>query len=177
MNSINKNTIRDLYINYLNHCKIINNLKKIYNIKTIRRQNFPEIISEHLVLFHLLKNVENKYTWNTAGDLKKIENNKSYVIEVKCSSSNGPLSFGPNQKWHELYICDANKFIDDEIKIYKINCSKDIFTSIKVNNKETFKEQADQKRRPRINLSKILSQLNEDNYSIIYDGSILDLLK
>ena len=78
---------------------------------------------------------------------------------------------------NELFLCKEQlNQKNDEIKIYKISCSNDIFENMKVNNKETFKEQINQKRRPRITLSNILTQLNKDNYSIIYDGSILELL-
>lgn len=176
---LHKNVIKNLYENYLNHCDIINNVRISNPIIRVRRNGFPDIVSEHLVLYALLgNNINNyEYTWNTAGDLKKTKDDEIKKIEIKCTSSSGPLSFGPTQHWDDLYICDASDFTNDRIKIYYIKCNKDTFQNIKVNKKQKFKDQCLQKRRPRISLDGILAQLNEENdYDTVYDGSILDLL-
>ncbi len=175
---LHKNDIKKLYENYLNNCEIIQNIKVNNPIMRVRRNGFPDIVSEHLVLFTLLKNNINdyKYSWDTIGDLKKSKGEEIKKIEVKCTSSRGPLSFGPKQHWDDLYICDARDFTDDRIKIYYILCDKDTFRNINVNKKEKFKDQCIQKRRPRISLDGIIKQLDESQYNVIYDGSILNLL-
>jgi hypothetical protein len=158
--------IKQIYENYINTCKIIS------PYPCIRRPTFPEIVSEHLVIFVLkligYKNIQ----WNvTKNDIKLGDKN----IEVKCSSSTGPLSFGPTQSWSELYIIDATNFLVDKMICYKFLVSYEEFQMIKVNEKETFLDQCLQKRRPRISLEKILKQL-PGKYEIIYNGSIEKLI-
>lgn len=136
------------------------------SLKKIRRPNFPEVVSEHLVHF-LLKE---KSTWDTpVGDLL---GNNGEKIEVKCSSSDGPLSFGPTQEWDILYCVDARNYENNQFKIFKIT-SKDSFLNVNVNQKEKMIDQIKQKRRPRISIDKIL---NGVPCSLEFNGDICELL-
>ena len=160
--------MKKLFEFYCNYCIEI----KKSNLK-IRRPVFPEIISEQIVLKFLQKQNTNKdilYTKDPSGDLLKIDNASliKYKIEVKCSSSKGPLSFGPSQKFDELYCVDASDFLNDKIIIYKINEPQKI-KQLRVNKFETFQQQCEQKRRPRICLQKILSNLS---FTKLFDGNI-----
>lgn len=158
--------MKKLFEIYCNYCIEIKN-----NNFKIRRPVFPETISEHIVLKFLQKqNTEGiTYTTDPSGDLLKIDNASliKYKIEVKCSSSKGHLSFGPTQKFEELYCVDASDFLNDKIIIYKINEPKK--KELHVNEFETFQQQCDQKRRPRISLQKILSNLS---FTKVFDGNI-----
>ena len=162
---VDKNIIINYLHNYIEQCKIIDDIK---HIKNIRRPNFPELISEHLVFFYLLQ-FNTGVNWNTTGDLTDKFSNK---IEVKCSSSTGPLSFGPTQTWNQLYLVDAINFRNNHYIIYKVNCNKTIFQKIKIINSETFLMKCSQKRRPRISLQNILIQLS-DYVVKVYDGPFL----
>lgn len=72
----------------------------------IRKPNFPEDISENII-----KNfIGESCNWDTkVGDLFCQNDGK---IEVKCFSSDGPISFGANEKWDLLYILDSKDFMN-----------------------------------------------------------------
>lgn len=175
MRHLSKVDIKLLYNSYVSSCNIVNNNKQLF--PKIRRPNFPEVVSEHLVLFYLQGiNRNNTYCWSGMGDLTcNTKNNVSSKIEVKCSSSTGPLSFGPTQHWDELYLVDAADFMDDNMKLYQIVCSKEDFGKIKVSKSQTFLDQCNEKRRPRLPLKNILQQL-EAHCVCLYDGRISMLL-
>lgn len=171
-----KETIKKIYELYKQKCLLINSLNDSFTYKKIRRDIFPEIVSEHLLLFLLQSNnTSGSVKWDTpnSGDLEKISLQQSFKIEVKCSSSTGPLSFGPTQKWDYLYIIDASDFINDNIKIYKINNKTDIF-NVKVNKSQTFRDQCIQGRRPRLCLNDILTNVShtkifDDDVNILFN--------
>jgi hypothetical protein len=70
---------------------------------------------------------------------------------------------------------DARKFIKKEFKLYRLKLSNDnpLFLNLKVNKKETFYDQANQGRRPRINFPEIYKQL-ESKMELIFDSKIKD---
>jgi hypothetical protein len=156
--------LKKLFEIYCNYCIEIKNTERTLQNLKIRRPVFPEIISEYIVLKFLQKyNTSQEqhcknilYIKDPSGDLLKIDNTLKIKIEIKCSSSKGPLSFGPTQKFDELYCVDASDFLNDKIIIYKINEPHKI-KELYVNKFETFQQQCEQKRRPRISLQNILS--------------------
>lgn len=158
--------IKQIYENYKETCKIIT------DYPLIRRPAFPEIVSEHLVIFILQSVGYKNIKWNVSKNDIQVDNKN---VEVKCSSSTAPLSFGPTQNWTQLYIIDASDFLIDKITCYEFLVSYQEFQMIKVNEVETFLDQCIQKRRPRLPLQKILKQLS-GKYEIIYEGSINELL-
>lgn len=173
---MDKNVIKKIIKNYIELCKEYTLINENLNFKKIRRINFPESVSENIILNFLEKqNMNYKYNWDIKkGDLFNETLQKQ--IEVKCVASKGPISFGPNQLWDELYILDIRKiewnFIP--IKIFHFNSNdKNKFYNIKVNKNETIKDQCEQKRRPRINLS---SLINNENFSCIFDGNLNEII-
>lgn len=105
--------------------------------------NFPEIISENLIKFYI-QDFENRNCINSkSGDLQ-INNSDGKLpskIEIKCFTSQGPTSFGPTEKWEEIYFLDAiNIFENGIIKIYKCNLPNDSFVwqNLQFNKNETF---------------------------------------
>jgi hypothetical protein len=98
------------------------------------------------------------------------------IIEVKGFSSNWPISFGPKEKWNRLYIVDCQKTMDKIFKIYEIKISNedDIWENIKINKKQTFKDQCNEKRRPRICFNLLKKQLNA-NCKLVFDDHLNNL--
>jgi hypothetical protein len=161
------------------YVKSINNTNQKFKNKKIRSPNFPEAISENIVKFAYNYVYKISPLWNIAsGDLElyDIELQKNIKLEVKGFSSNGPSSFGPTEQWNKIYFVDCCKFMDKQFIIYEICLSnKDYdFYMIKVNKKETYKDQCDAGKRPRITFNEIKKQLG-NKCKEIFNGSI-DLL-
>jgi hypothetical protein len=164
--------VKDLFFAYQTYCKTKIDIYKKKK-KKHRLPNFPEDISENIVKYIIKKKFDYCPLWDTKkGDLFY----KGAQLEVKCFSSCGPSSFGPNESWDEIYFLDATNFLNDKFKCYKINLSnKDKkWKKIKVNSTQTYEDQCVQKRRPRISFKRIKAQL-EDNIELIYSGSFDDI--
>jgi hypothetical protein len=140
----------------------------------MRLPNFPEGISENIIKEYINK-IEKKKCINsqTGGDLEVYENDQIKKIEVKCFTSNGPTSFGPSEKWNEIYFLDASNFLNKKFKIYKISLSNDsdVFSNIKINSSKTYKDVCDEGKRPRINFVQLQKQLKE-YVKLIYQGEL-----
>jgi hypothetical protein len=159
------------------------NLHKTYVIKRKETMNklkikfrlpyIPEDISENIIKFILHKNKDNSI-WNCkTGDLYSTINGKQ---ECKCFTSTGPISFTPSSDWDEIYFLDATDWINDNFILYKTTLKKSSiqWNNIKVNKKQTFKEQCDQKRRPRLTWKELYKQI-KDYTILIFNGYIFDL--
>jgi hypothetical protein len=169
LNTIQIEELLDIHINYINN---LQKFKNKYKYKS-RNPNFPENISENIIKEYI-NIVENRKCMNSRfGDLEVINGDKVLKIECKCVSSLGPISFGPTEKWNELYILDATDFINKKFKIYKINLSNTCneFKNIKLNKKETFEDGCKKGIRPRLSFSLLQKELNK-NISIIYNGTL-----
>lgn len=139
--------IWEYYQMFKKQCDIINTLNKTVKRK-IRKPNFPEVVSEALV--KMITNAEiPKF-----GDLVKAKKK----IEVKCFSSTGPTSFGPTENWDIIIFVDATKH--PKLKFYTCEMSNvnPKWQSIKMNKAQTFLQQCESKRRPRISFSAIQAQ-------------------
>jgi hypothetical protein len=175
MNNNDNYTIDILKKMFKLHAKYIRIIKKIKennNIK-IRLPCIPEHISENLIKFMVYKSEKIKCNWNCKGDL--ITN--KYIIECKCITSDGPISFGPCEKWNFLYVLDGRKWIETGIfKLYKINLTNDSheWKNIKVNKTQTFSDQCKQKRRPRIKWNALKKQIKM-HIVRIFKGTIDDI--
>lgn len=157
--------------NYIEKIKLIKNINIKLDKRKIRNDNFPSEISENILKYVFYKKYKIMPNWNTIkGDLE-LFNGK--ILEVKAFSSDGPTSFGPNEKWNILYIVDCKRFMEKRFKVYEINLSNnnEIFKNIKINKNETYYEQCLQKRRPRIKFDILKKQLN-NNINIIFDDII-----
>ena len=161
---------------YKNICNITNNINKKFpkGHKKIRRINFPSEISENICKIIGIKYFNKEIRWNTkCGDLITSDNEK---IEVKAFSSNGPISFGPKENWDHLIILDALDYINGNFKCYYINLSNtnEIWKNIKVSKTQTYKEQCDKGRRPRINWETLYPQIKE-HVELIFEGNICNI--
>jgi hypothetical protein len=123
-------------------------------LKGTRKLNLPDALSESLVCqelgFGKLLSVKSGTNYSSSYDAYDLKNNKR--IQVKCSTSTGPSSFGPKSVWDDIYFLDMwnNGNINGNYKIYKIK-NDDIYNA-KVNKGQKLTDQQDQSRRPRFDL-------------------------
>ena len=142
----------------------------------VRLPNFPEHISENIVKYMImLYSPGSDVCWakdiDFPGDLYS---NKDQKIEVKCFSSDGPITFGPSESWDNIYFLDAKDCVNGNYTCYKIpltNTSQ-MFLNLKVNEKETFGQQCKDKRRPRLNWKVFKSQVPMSLINIVFKGHI-----
>ena len=130
-----------------------------------------------------IKNHENRMCeCSKIGDLCVIETledqkKNNIKIEVKCFSSTGPTSFGPNESWNEIYFLDAYEFANDKFKIYKCslsNSSKE-WSDIMINKNENYLQVCNKGKRPRLGFNMIKNQLKE-NIKIVFEGNFNDMI-
>lgn len=162
--------------NYIDYNNVIKNLKNQNNMKhkKFRYSNFPSEISENIVKMVLQKKNKMSPQWDIKkGDLQYIHK----ILEVKAYTSDGPSSFGPTETWDYLYFIDCQDYINYNFKVYEIKLSNtnEKFYSIKVSEKETYKEQCIVGKRPRIKFHLLQKQLNKYT-KLIFDGDINQLI-
>ncbi len=130
-----------------------------------RRPNFPEAISEKMASVFLpgSKRKEKGDLW--IGQKR---------IEVKSFAGLAPTSFGPNQSWDYIMFLDCQDL--GKISAYlNTNSSNSLaWKKLLVNKKETFGEQCEQKRRPRLKFSRISSQVSLIHLGTTSFENILD---
>ncbi len=148
-------------------------LKNFYSTKKVkcRYPNFPEDISENIVKF-LIEDTEGIKCkrLKTKGDLITSENKH---LEVKCFTSLGPSSFGPNEAWDVIYFLDAQDFLNGNFILHKVNLSNSssTFQSIPLNSRQTYGDQCKQKRRPRISFENLQRHIR-GHTTTIFNGNV-----
>mgnify|MGYP000961868958 CR=1 FL=1 len=154
----------DTFIEYGKH---IETLKQKY--KHFRMPNFPDEISENIVKFIIQNKTGLTPMWRScSGDLE--HNNRK--VEVKCFTSLGPSSFGPTERWDEIYFLDATDYMKKNFKCYKVNMSNVEFGNIHINRTQLYSDQCSQGRRPRISFGLIYKQLEKEKVEIIFDANM-----
>jgi len=148
------------YTDFCNQVFIVNASTK----NKLRKPNFPECISEYVV-----KCVVKGLSKGKSGDL--VYNSKK--VEVKCFSSSGPSSFGPEEHWDYIIFVDAIHHPNITLYLSKEKDTSTIWKNLKISKTETFDEQRIQKRRPRMSFSEISKQIP---FETIFTGSIIDIL-
>jgi len=147
----------------------------------IRLPNMPEDISENITKFIIhFHNGDTTSQWikaikGKAGDLiSKIEN----IQEVKGITSDGPISFGPREKWDVIYFLDCRKWLDDQFILWRLPLTNtsDTWKKINVNSTETIEHQNEQGRRPRIIWNSLYEKI-KDHCTKIFEGSFDDIFK
>jgi hypothetical protein len=167
------NILKRFIKSYNDRVALIKEINTSLNGKKIRNENIPCEITENIVKFAILKKYKIAPKWNIkVGDLLLIEK----IIEVKGFTSEAPSSFGPTEKWNWIYFVDCINIENYYFKIYEIKLSNNsiIWKNLKFNKTQTYEQQCNQKRRPRIKFSQLKKELN--NYcKIIFDGNIDEL--
>jgi hypothetical protein len=141
----------------------------------VRMSGIPEDISENIIK-HIINNKLNDKTsrWNcNNGDL---QSEKEGIQECKCFTSDGPLSFTPSSHWDVIYFLDARKWLDDNYTLYRIPLKRtsEEWKNIKMNKIQTFEDQTNQGRRPRINWESLYPQI-ESHCNKVYEGNFEDI--
>ncbi len=128
---------------------------------TTRRSGLPEHISENIVKFVLLNFLGILSTWGCKiGDLTS---EIVGIIECKSFTSDGPTSFGPKQKWHQIYFLDARNWLSDDLIVYQVTVANtdSLWADMPVSKTQTKKDQSDENRRPRLNWNALQPYLGE----------------
>ena len=118
--------------------------------------------------------------WDTdKGDLTIYDGDKLLRLEVKGSLdliSNSANSFGPTENWDSIYFLDGVQTSQKIYTIYEIKLSNKshIWQNIKVNKTQTYLDQCNQGRRPRIRWKELREQLGT-HIKRIFSGHILAL--
>jgi len=189
-----ENNDHDLYTNdllrerFLQHKRYVEDtvaIRNRMNLNIIRLPNMPEDISENIVkvIIQNKMNIPSRWTKSNSSD-KKVPGDLFSPVEgtqeVKCFTSDGPLSFGPNEKWNCIYFLDARNWLNDIFIVWRVelsNTSAD-WQSLKVNKSQTMGNQCAQKRRPRICWDAIKSHLDNVNvchFKNIFEGKFEDI--
>lgn len=150
------------------------NTTKNIGIK-VRMSGIPEDISENIIK-NIIHNKLNDKTsrWNCEkGDL---QSEKEGIQECKCFTSDGPLSFTPSSHWDVIYFLDARKWLDDNYTLYRISLKRtsEEWRNIKMNKNQTFEDQTNQGRRPRINWESLYPQI-ASYCNKVYEGNFDDI--
>lgn len=148
-------------------------LRDSFNVK-IRLPAIPEDISENIIKF-IMRDVigDLSCSWDCSGDLSSEIEGKQ---ECKCFTSDGPISFTPSSIWNVLYLLDARNWLDDRFILYRVNLSNSSseWKNIKMTKSQTFENQCDQGRRPRLNWETLKTHIT-GHYEQIFDGKIQDI--
>jgi len=127
-------------------------------LKGTRRTNFPDALSESIFCLEFncgkILGSSNSAGYSTSFDCFDTKRNKK--IQLKCSASTAPSSFGPRSEYDEIYFIDMwnNGEINGNFKIYKLD-NNDI-DNVKVNKKQKLTDQQDKEKRPRFDIRKKL---------------------
>lgn len=121
------------YIEYRNHLKSRN-----YYARSV---NLPEGVTEALTALCF----NGKLIRNGSGDMLLSDGS---INEVKGASSTGPNSFSPSEWFDNLFFVKYN--LKTTFQIYKLDINRKDIEKVKVNKSETFLDQAQAGRRPRI---------------------------
>lgn len=131
-------------------------------IKTNRRANLPECVSEPIAIYALneahkkrTKTKKNIFKWNKKTSCDAYDEVNNTKIEIKGSSSNGPTSFSPKSQFDDLVFIKVDS-VNDKAEVYDTHKKTRDLYNIKVNKTQTFKDQIDQKRRPRFSVEEEL---------------------
>jgi hypothetical protein len=203
--NLDKEGVLEFYKTDLLYYEKYKTLSNKYKCKP-RKPGLSEIVSENIIKFCLNKNnilctnnitsgdliVDNKYKYEckcftSIGPISfgpKEEWEKLILLDGrewfnnKCFTSIGPISFGPKEEWEKLILLDGREWFNNKFKIILVNLKNNdtIWLNIKMNKTETYKNQCDQKRRPRIGWITLEKQIPKEYINIIFEGNIEDIL-
>lgn len=146
--------------------------EEIRELSGTRGINLPSEITEIIATYPLGLKI---CVSGTAGDAYDDKIEKTY--EIKGSSSSGPNSFSPSEKYDELLYIKLDKSTDT-FKLYKTGYSSEKIGDIKVNKEQTLKDQQAEGRRPRFSIQKEIienDKMQPDYIIDTKDGTIKKL--
>lgn len=175
--------LRDRFDGFIRSCREVLAFKDKYGIRSVRMPIMDEDISENIIKFiinYKLGDPSCKWTKGIAKKGDKISGDlisaTTGAIECKCFTSDGPISFGPTEKWNEIYFLDARETMENRFKIYRVPLanSSDTWKSLNISKTQTFEDQCKQARRPRIIWESLYPQI-ETHASLVFEGSAEDI--
>lgn len=136
----------------------------------------PEDISENIIKFIIHKNGDPTSRWNCAGDLLSDVEGKQ---ECKCFTSDGPLSFTPSSEWNAIYFLDARAWMEDRFTLHKVTLKKtdDLWKNIKMSKTQSFADQCQQGRRPRITWDSLRPQVPIEHCTEVFNGTFDEIFQ
>ena len=186
--------VRKLLETYLEYTRTIdemNNdiLRKNKYSKMCRRPNPPSEVTEHMALFAWHSKFGTYPVWAIKGgdlklcDMKTPKHRCLTQIEVKAFTSDGPISYGPKEKWNVIMYVDLRDLIKNQtLKVYLVNetNTSKLFRNLPVKKptdteKGTFGEQRERGRRPRLCFDKTKEYFRE-RMICIFSGHLEELL-
>lgn len=175
--------LRDRFDGFIRSCREVIRFKETYGIRSVRMPIMDEDISENIIKFIINYKLGDKTCKWTKGIAKKHDkipgdliSTTAGAIECKCFTSDGPISFGPTEKWNEIYFLDARATMENHFIIYRVplSNSSDEWKSLNISKTQTFEDQCKQARRPRIIWESLYPQI-ESYASIVFEGSAEDI--
>lgn len=145
--------------------------------KKIRLSNFPSHISENIVKLAYNKKYGIMPNWDIKpGDLLCIDQNIRLEVKGFIDLSNGPPTFGPTENWDQIYFLDGLNNHEKKYKIYEIRLSNqsDKWKNLKISKTQTYLQQCQTGKRPRLSFKDIQAQLGDD-CELMFDGHISEL--
>ena len=170
-------TAESLYEHIMTHLENDNRIRK-QNLgrkpgDRFKRPLFPSDISESIV--RLLYGII--YDRNKPGDIHL----EGKLGEIKCMSSDVPISFGYKQKWDILFIVDARRYDDGFYTVYRFDVSSDdpLFQNLPVNKKgDTYGSNCEKNKSSMIKFSTLFSELGKaEHVTVPFDGHISKLIE
>ena len=164
--------LREMYLLHKNYVISRKQLALRLGIK-FRLPSIPEDISENIIKFIIHKCGDKSCSWDCKGDL--ISRSEG-IQECKCFTSIGPISFTPSSDWDVIYFLDARDWLNDRFILYKVKLKRtsEMWKSIIINKTQTFNDQCNQKRRPRIGWIQLYPQI-KSYCEQIYSGTFDDI--
>lgn len=169
----NINTLKTLFYAHKDYYTIVNGVKK--QGIDIRLPSIPCDVSENMIKLILHQKGDPSSSWDY--NKKDLLSSKEGIQECKCFTSTGPISFSPTSNWDCIYFLDATNWLNDTFKLYKhpYKRTTDEWRNIKISKSETFEQQSNQGRRPRINWKGLYPQLI--NCELIFEGSFENIIE
>jgi hypothetical protein len=170
--------LKELYDSHLSYVKKIEEIcqKYQYPESEVRKPNMPEYLTENMIRLIIINYLHDETCCK--GDVGDLFSEKEGIQECKTFSSDGPISFGPTEKWDVIYFLDARDWLNDHYVLYQLKEKNDSpqFQQIAISKTETFGDQCRQQRRPRIAWNSLYPQI-KDRVEIVYQGSFSPILQ
>jgi hypothetical protein len=175
--------LKDRLESFIASCHDVLAFKAKYGVRGVRMPIMDEDISENIIKFLIqfkLGDKSCKWTKSIANAGAKIAGDLTSTatgaIECKCFTSDGPISFGPTERWNEIYFLDARAVLDNHIVVWRVPLANtaDEWKALKINKAQSFADQCAQSRRPRIVWESLYPQI-ATHATTVFDGSIDDV--
>lgn len=175
--------LKDRLEAFLACCRQVIAFKAKYGVRGVRMPIMDEDISENIIKFIIQFTLGDKscaWTKSIAKENSKIAGDltsaTSGAIECKCFTSDGPISFGPTEKWNEIYFLDARSVLDGRIVVWRVPLANTApeWRAIKINKAQTFADQCEQSRRPRIVWESLFLQIAATAVKV-FEGTMEDV--